>query len=184
MHFYELHTKYLQLANSMTFCEIFQTYIKDMSLRKLQYLWVRPNKREPCHISSEEIQIGHGLDKPSLGNFSSCIGYRKTILIATNKIFERFCIEIPKEKYCNEHTKGDFSQSSHKEVTRCTGILWFMRFCLLRFIILSFFFHFWSHVFDLAGFYRKIVQFSSSEKSLYESKKSWRPCHKSEATVF
>ena len=65
----------------------------------------------------KKIQKGHGLDKPSPSNFSSCIGYRKTFLIATSKIFERFCIEISKAKYCNEHTKGYSSQSSYKEVT-------------------------------------------------------------------
>ena len=72
--------------------------------------------REHCHLSTAEIRIGHGLDKPSLGNFSSCTGYCKNFLIATIKVFERFCIEIPKVKYCHEHTKGNFSRSSHKEV--------------------------------------------------------------------
>ena len=72
--------------------------------------------RDHCHLASEEIRLGHGSGMPSVGNFSSCIGYCKTILIATSKIFERFCIEVPKIKYCHEHTKGDFSQPSHKEV--------------------------------------------------------------------
>ena len=71
-------------------------------------------------FASAEVRIGHGLDNTSLGNFSSCIGYLKNILFATSKIFERFRNEIPKVKYCHEHTKGDFSQSSRKEVTLVT----------------------------------------------------------------
>ena len=74
------------------------------------------HKREHCHLASEETRLGHGSGKPSVGNFSSCIGYCKTILIATSKIFERFCIEVQKIKYCHKHTKGDFSQPSRKEV--------------------------------------------------------------------
>ena len=72
--------------------------------------------RDHCHLGSEELRLGHDSGKPSVGNFSSCIGNCKTILIATSKIFERFCIEVPKIKYCHEHTKGDFSQPSRKDV--------------------------------------------------------------------
>ena len=79
--------------------------------------------REHFHLASEDIRLGHGSGIPSVGNFSSCFGYCKTILIATSKFFERFCIKVPKIKYCHEHTKEDFSQPCRKEVCHITYTL-------------------------------------------------------------
>ena len=59
---------------------------------------------------------GHGLDNQSLGNFDNFNSYGRNIFFATSKIFERFFNQVPKVKYCHEFTKGDFSQSSLKEV--------------------------------------------------------------------
>ena len=62
-------------------------------------------------------QIEHGLDNQSLGDSYNYNSYGRKIIFATSKIFGRFCNEVPKDKYCHEFTKGDFSQSSLKEVT-------------------------------------------------------------------
>ena len=59
---------------------------------------------------------GHGLDNQSFGNFDNFNSYGRNIFFATSKIFARFCNQAPKVKYCHEFTKGDFSQSSFKEV--------------------------------------------------------------------
>ena len=61
-------------------------------------------------------QIGHGLDKQSLGNIDNCNSYGRNGLFATSNFFERFCNKVPKVKYFNEFTKGYFSQSTLKEV--------------------------------------------------------------------
>ena len=53
----------------------------------------------------------------SLGNNYNCNNYGRNFLFATSKIFTRFCNQIPKVKYRHEFTKGNFSQSSLKEVT-------------------------------------------------------------------
>ena len=53
----------------------------------------------------------------NLGNNNNCNIYGRNFIFATSKIFERFCSQIPKIKHCHEFTKGDFSQSSLKEVT-------------------------------------------------------------------
>ena len=60
---------------------------------------------------------GHGFDMQSLGNNNNCYNYGRNFFFATSKIFERFCSQIPKVKYCHEFTKGNFSQSSLKKVT-------------------------------------------------------------------
>ena len=59
---------------------------------------------------------GHGFDDQSLGNFDNFNSYGRNVFFATRKFFARFCNQAPKVKYCHEFTKGDFSQSTLKEV--------------------------------------------------------------------
>ena len=59
---------------------------------------------------------GHGYDNQSLGNFDNFNSFGWNDFFATSKFFARFCNQAPKVKYCHEFTKGDFSQSTLKEV--------------------------------------------------------------------
>ena len=68
------------------------------------------------NCSDSAGQRGHGLDMQSLGHINNCNNYGRNILFATSKVFGRFCNQVPKVKYCHEFTKGDFSQSTLKEV--------------------------------------------------------------------
>ena len=61
-------------------------------------------------------QRRHGLEMQSLGHINNCNNYGRNILFAASKVFERFCNQVPKVKYCHEFTSGDFSQSILEEV--------------------------------------------------------------------
>ena len=68
------------------------------------------------NCSESAGQRGHGLDMQSLGRINTCNNYGRNVLFATSKVFERFCNQVSKVKYCHEFTKGYFSKSTRKEV--------------------------------------------------------------------
>ena len=72
-----------------------------------------------CIVNCPDLaqRRGHGFDMQSLGNNNNCYTYGRNFFFATSNFFERFCSQIPKVKYCHEFTKGNFTQSSLKEVT-------------------------------------------------------------------
>ena len=85
--------------------------------KPIKLLWMEQKLWNVINCPDSAGRRGHGLDNQSLGNFDNFNSYGRNIFFATSKFFGRFCNEVPKVKYCHEFTKGDFSQSSFKEVT-------------------------------------------------------------------
>ena len=103
--------KKMHITSKMDECQKMLPFGKPIKLLEMeQKLWNVIN----CPDSAG--RRGHGLDNQSLGNFDNFNSYGRNIFFATSKIFARFCNQAPKVKHCHEFTKGDFSQSTLKEV--------------------------------------------------------------------
>ena len=67
----------------------------------------------PIQLDREDMAWTY---KVSISHINTCNNYGRNDLFATSKVFERFCNQVPKVKYCHEFTKGHFSQSTRKGV--------------------------------------------------------------------